>query len=125
MPEPKAREFWIKEHPTARTTCGAKLYDAFDKQTETGKIHVIEYSAYEAVIKSIMETGTQYQNIADQLEDQRHAYNELKKQLGEERAKVATLVEALQKCAEQAVNTEPPSVTTIVVETLAKIKGES
>lgn len=46
MSKDKAREFWLKEYPSARTVEGVKLFDAFDAKTYTGKIHVIEYSAY-------------------------------------------------------------------------------
>lgn len=51
--ENKPREFWVKDFKQARTTTMAYLYDAFDKPPQlnnpTPHIHVIEYSAYQAL----------------------------------------------------------------------------
>lgn len=45
----KAREFWIDEVSIGRSATGAKLFGCSDAQHERTNLHVIEFSAYQAL----------------------------------------------------------------------------
>lgn len=122
MSEQKPREFWINPS-TMVDSFNRDFRMAFESKnhTHSGEIHVIEYSAYEALEKEFEKfRATQYRLEADD-----------KKELESERAKVATCVKALEFYVE--IKNHIRLLMTdgkveggrVAEEALAKIKGES